>query len=137
MENNNNTQLVFEDISSHGSKGKDFLDKTRKVTKKAVNVAKKRADNYGNNAFKNIDKVIKLISFIVAVCVFLFFLAGAVVIYFIDKALIFACALVLLFGAAVSLISLFLIYGLGEIITQNKKIIAQNKAILHQLDEFE
>ncbi len=135
--NNNNTQIIFEDISSNTKNSNEFIEKTKAITKKAVKVTKKTADNYGNSAFKNIDKAIKLIAFIVAICVFLVFGAGAVVIYFIDKALIFPCALVLLLGAAIALISLFLIYGLGHIITQNKIIISQNQEILEQLEEFE
>ncbi len=133
MDKSSNKELVFEDISS--SSPKSALEKTKEVAQNVGRVAKKTADSYGNNAFKNIDKSIKLIAFIVAIAVFLVFLAGAVLIYFLDKALIFVSIIALVLGAAISLMCLFLIYGLGHSITQNKHIISQNRAILRELEK--
>ena len=115
-ENTNNTQndIVFEDISSSSP-----ADKRKKQLKKAV----KAVDNYGEGAARNIDKVIKAISFIVAIGVFLLFAAVAVVLYLLDELFTVVAIGVLVLGLVISLIILFLIYGLGHIITQNKEIL--------------
>jgi len=122
FENNENMQPIYEDISSHSP------SPVKDSAKKAVKATKKAADNYGNSAFKNIDKVIKIIAFIVSLTTLLIFGAGAAIVYFMDKSLILICALILFVGVATSLISLFLIFGFGH-------IISQNKAILKKLDE--
>ncbi len=133
MDKMDNNDFTFEDISSDSNES--VLEKSKRIAKQTAEIAKLTADSYGNKAFKNIDRVIKLISFVVAIATFLIFLVGAVVLYLVDKALIFPCALILLLGAAVSLCSLFLIYGLGHLITQNRQLLAQNKAILEMLDK--
>ena len=109
MDNNENFDIVFEDISSHSEKPSDKV--------------KRFADSYGKGAFKNIDRIIKIISFIVAAAVFVLFLCVAVVLVIIDKAFIFLSALALLLGAALALIFLFLIYAIGHIISQNNEIL--------------
>lgn len=125
LNNNENKKMVFEDItsSSHKPPVAEIVQKTGKAAKKAAKVAKKVADDYGNTTFKNIDKVIKIIAFVVAAAFFLLFLVGAVILYLLNKSFIFLCALVLLFGAAVSMIFLYLIYGIGHIISQNNEIL--------------
>lgn len=125
MSNNKEEKMVFEDISSSSPKPPvaEFVKKTGKAAKKAAKVAKKAADDYGNTTFKNIDKVIKIIAFVVAAAFFLLFLVGAVILFLLNKSFVFLCALVLLFGAAVSMIFLYLIYGIGHIISQNNEIL--------------
>lgn len=124
MDNNEFNHQNFEDISSSSSTPlKTAVAKTSKAAKKAVKVAKKAADGYGNSAFKNIDKVIKLIAFVVAIAFLLLFLAGAYIVYKLDKTFLFVSALIAVVGVAISLIFLFLIYGTGHIISQNKEII--------------
>ena len=109
--------MVFEDISS--SSPRPITNTVKKVSRKT----KKLADNYGNSAFKNIDRIIKTISFVVAIALFLIFTGIAVLLYFLDSSFILLSALVLLIGTAISFISLFIIYGIGHIITQNNEIL--------------
>ena len=124
MDNNTNKEMIFEDISSSSASNKEsIVHKAVKTQKKVSRVTKKAANIYGNSAFKNIDKVIKIIAFVVAIAFFLVFLIAAAVIYFFDHGLIFLSVLMLLVGTAVSLIFLFLIYGTGYIISQNKEIL--------------
>ena len=115
-DNMNNTQndFVFEDISSSTP-----ADKCKKQIEKAVRVV----DNYGDTAVKNIDKVIKAISFIVAIGIFLVFAAIAVVLYLLDKMFTLVAIGVLVLGILMALIMLFIIYGIGHIITQNNALL--------------
>ena len=112
--NNTNNEIVFEDISSSTP-----ADKRKKQLKKAV----KAVDSYGEGAARNIDKVIKAISFIVAIGIFLLFAAVAVVLYLLDEMFTIVAIGVLVLGIVISLITLFIIYGIGHIITQNKEIL--------------
>ena len=140
MDNNYN-EFQYEDISS-SSKPKSSMEnvirktgnitKTAvKKTKKAEKKAKKVADIYGEHSFKNIDGMIKLKAFVVSIGVALLFLVAAAIVFILDKTLFFLSALILLFGFAVALISLYLIYGLGLLISQNKEILRR----LNSLDE--
>ena len=85
----------FEDISS------STVPRT-KSSLKAV------TENYGNGVFKHLDKIIKAISFIVALMILLVFAAVAAV---------------LIVGIVLSIIILFLIYAVGHLISQNNEII--------------
>lgn len=127
MNNSDNKEMVFEDISSHSPqqivKNNKKTGKSKVALKKASATAKKFADKYGNSAFKNIDRIIKIIAFVVSIAFFLLFLLASVILFLWDRSLIFIAALLLLFGAAISLIFLFLIYGLGEMLSQNKEIL--------------
>lgn len=128
-----NNEFQFVDISSSSkpksSKAK-VSKKTGKITrtavkntKKAAKFAKKLSDDYGEFSFKNIAGMIKLIAFVVSIGVALLFLVAAAIVFVLDKTLFFLSALILLFGFAVALISLYLIYGLGLLISQNKEIL--------------
>ena len=128
-----NNEFQFVDISSSSkpksSKAK-VSKKTGKITrtavkntKKAVSTAKKLSDDYGEFSFKNIAGMIKIIAFVVSLSVALLFLVAAAIVFILDKTLFFLSALILLFGFAVALISLYLIYGLGLLISQNKEIL--------------
>ena len=128
-----NNEFQYEDISSSSkpksSKAK-VSKKTGKITrtavkntKKAAKFAKKLSDDYGEFSFKNIAGMIKLIAFVVSISVALLFLVAAAIVFILDKTLFFLSALILLFGFAVALISLYLIYGLGLLISQNKEIL--------------
>ena len=109
MENNNDTKFVFEDISSSSSKGKNNLIKASK--------------EYGDGAMKHIDKVIKAISFIVAIIIAAVFFAIAALLIMLDNSFRVIALAVIVVGIILSLICLFLIYGIGHIITQNKQIL--------------
>ena len=74
--------------------------------------------------------MIKIIAFVVSIGVALLFLVAAAVVLILDKTLFFLSALILLFGFAIALIFLYLIYGLGLLISQNKEI-------LRRLDSLE
>lgn len=124
MDNNENNKLVFEDISSSSPNSvKKTVKQAGEVAANTARVAKKAADNYGEKGLKNLDKAIKLIAYVVSITFFLIFIAAAGLVFFLDKTLIFLCALILIFGAVISLIFLYLIYGLGEVIAQNKEIL--------------
>ncbi len=99
--------IVFEDISSSSPYSK----------KESI------VEAYAEGAFKNIDKVIKVISFLISIATFLIFLGVAVVLALFDSVFILVSIGLAIFGILLSLILLFLIYGLGHIITQNKEIL--------------
>ena len=123
MENNEN-KMVFEDISSSSPNTiKKAVKKTGKVAKDTAKKVKKASDLYGTLTYENLDKVIKIISYVVAIGVFLIFLGAAALVYFLDHALIFLSALILLAGAAIALIFLYLIFAQGLILSQNNEIL--------------
>lgn len=100
-----NEEFVFEDIRSSSPQNKTITDK------------------YVGKAVTNIDKTIKVISFIVAISVFLLFAAVAAVLILLDKVFIIVAVGVAIIGIVLAIILLFLIYGLGQIITQNNEIL--------------
>ena len=124
MDNNELNKMKFEDISSSSpSTVKKTVRQAGEFAANTARTAKKVADNYGEKGLKNVDKVIKVIAYVVSIGFFLIFLAGAGLVYFFDNTLIFLSALILVFGTVISLIFLYLIYGLGEVIAQNKEIL--------------
>lgn len=100
----------FEDISS------STIPKT-KSSLKAV------TENYGNGVFKHLDKIIKAISFIVALMILLVFAAVASVLIMLDKIFAIVAVGVFIVGIVLSIIILFLIYAVGHLISQNNEII--------------
>ena len=124
----------FEDISSSSKKpaivAKDVADKAKKVAKEATKVTKKAVkttvdsvDKYGSAGITNIDKIIKAIAFVVSIAVLLLFVAAAVILFILDKMFMILSAVIIAIGIVIALISLFLIYGLGQIISQNNEIL--------------
>ena len=79
--------------------------------------------NYGNGVFKHLDKIIKAISFIVAIAVLLLFAAVGIVLVMLDKIFAVVAVAVFIVGIILSVISLFLIYAIGHLISQNNEII--------------
>ncbi len=100
-------ETVFEDISSSTSNKKIDL----------------KATAYSEGAYKNIDKVVKAIAYIVSVCTFLIFAAIAVVLVIFDSIFLILSMGLIIFGVSLSLILLFLIYAIGHIISQNREIL--------------
>lgn len=100
----------FEDISS------STIPKTKSSIKAVT-------ENYGNGVFKHIDKIIKAISFIVALAVVLVFAAVAVVLFMLDKIFAVISVAVLIVGIILAIILLFLIYAVGHLVSQNNEII--------------
>lgn len=110
MSDNDNNALQFEDISS------STLPKTKGDIKAAT-------QNYGNGVFKHLDKIIKAISFIVALGVLLLFTAVAAILIILDKIFAVIAVAVFIVGIIFSVIFLFLIYAVGHLISQNNEII--------------
>lgn len=72
---------------------------------------------------KNIDKIIKIISFVISIAILLIFIAMAVVLVLVDEIFMIVSVALLILGLIISLINLFILYGMGHILTQNEKII--------------
>ena len=106
----NNEEFLFEDISSSS------LPKSKSSLKTVT-------ENYGNGVFKHLDKIIKAISFIVAIGILLIFAAIAVVLVMLDKIFAVVSVAVFIVGIILALISLVLISAVGHLISQNKEII--------------
>ena len=106
----NNEEFIFEDISS------STIPKSKSSLKTVT-------ENYGNGVFKHLDKIIKAISFIVAIGILLIFAAIAVVLVMLDKIFAVVSVAVFIVGIILALISLFLIYAVGHLISQNNEII--------------
>lgn len=109
MGNKTENNFVFEDISSSSESHKNEL--------------RNAAKNYGNDSLRHLDKIIKTISFIVALIVAAVFFLLAAVLVMLDSSFKVIALGVVVVGVILSLIFLFLIYGLGHIITQNKQIL--------------
>ena len=71
----------------------------------------------------NIDKIVKVISFVISIAVLLAFIFVSVVLVLIDEIFMLVSVGVLIVGLIVSLINLFILYGMGHILTQNNEII--------------
>lgn len=113
------TETVFEDIRS-------YTGKVGKKNKNRWQLSEDRPDpltEYGKGIFKKLGGIIKVISFLVSFFVFAVSLVLGLVLYKIDAFFIpFAIAIVI-FGALLALITMFLIYGLGQVISQNNEIL--------------
>lgn len=110
MADNSNNDFMFEDISSSS------LPKSKKSLKAAT-------ENYGNGVFKNLDKIIKAIAFIVSLGILLIFAAAAVVLVMLDKIFMIVSVCLFIVGIILAAITLFLIYAVGHLISQNNEII--------------
>ena len=108
MNNNINSDFVFEDISSSSKKVNKNIETVKKMP---------------NNFVKHLDKIIKAIAFIVAFAIVILTLAVAAVLIILDDIFTIVAIGVVIVGVLFALITLFLIYGLGHIITQNNKIL--------------
>lgn len=95
----------------------------RELAKQKLEKVGEFTDGYANKAISNVDKIVKVVSFIVAISIFLVFLAIAVVLVLIDSFFTLIAVGVLLVGTILAMLSLFLIYGMGHIITQNNEIL--------------
>ena len=109
MNSDINADDLFEDISSSSQSAKKKLATIRK--------------NYGDNAHSNLDKVIKVISFIVSISILLICVTVSTILFLIDDIFLIISAGILIFGIIISIISLFIIYAIGHLIYQNNKII--------------
>lgn len=71
----------------------------------------------------NIDKILKIVAFTVSIAILLVFVLVSVIIVLLDETLMLIAVAVLIIGLLLSLINLFIIYGLGHIIAQNNEIL--------------
>ena len=127
-----NTEVqTFEDISSYSKKkaaAKKVADKANDVIhSEPVEKVVKAIDNYGNGAEKYIDKIIKVLAFVVALGILMIFAAVATILVIIDKFFMLIAIGIGILGLVISLICLFLIYGTGHIIAQNNEILKRLK----------
>lgn len=90
------------------------------IPKQKPNLLTRITDSF---RISNIDKIVKIISFIVSIAVLLAFIAVAVLLYFIDTIFLVVSVAILILGLVISLINLFILYGMGHILTQNGEII--------------
>ena len=102
--------------NSSPKKATSVKEKTKKVTD-----ALSRLPDFFR--IQNIDKILKVVSFVVSIAILLAFILIAVVLVLLDEIFMLASVAVLILGLIVSLINLFILYGLGHILTQNDKII--------------
>ncbi len=100
--------FVYEDIRSSSKKS---------------GTVKRSIQNYGNGVFRHLDKVVKTIAFLVSLAVLLIFAAGALILWKLDHTFTLIALCVLVAGALLALITLFLIYAIGHIISQNNEIL--------------
>lgn len=110
MNGKSDVQIPYEDIEA-------TLKQTNKRHKR------KSSKSYENASLGHIDKVIKAISFIVAIGVLLLFAAVAALLYMLDKIFSPIAIAVFIIGIVLALIFLFIIFGIGHIITLNKEIL--------------
>lgn len=73
---------------------------------------------------KNIDKIVKVIAFVISIAILVAFVFIAVIIAMFDKFFMIISVAILILGLIISLINLFILYGMGHILTQNNKIIS-------------
>ena len=104
------TNEGFEDISSS----------TVPHTKRSIKAV---TEHYGNGVFRHLDKIIKAISFIVSIGILLVFAAAGAVLIMLDKIFAIVAVAVFILGIILSVISLFLIYAIGHLISQNNEIL--------------
>lgn len=105
MTNSIEEGILFEDTDTPNENEKTIMDK------------------YTNKAISNIDKVIKFFAIIVAIGIFLLFAAVAAILILLDSIFTIVAVGVAVLGIVISIITLFLIYGIGQIITQNNEIL--------------
>jgi hypothetical protein len=92
----------------------------QEVSEQKPNLLTRITDSF---RISNIDKIVKIISFIVSIADLLAFIAVAVLLYFIDTIFLVVSVAILILGLVISLINLFILYGMGHILTQNGEII--------------
>ncbi|MBR2489524.1 MAG: hypothetical protein IKB45_03540 [Clostridia bacterium] len=124
---NETEQTVFESETDemediYSSKPQTVIKEKAKSVAGAV-----AAKKYTSAAVSHMDKVVKSIAFLVAFGILLFFAAIAALLLVLDMAFMIIAAAVMLLGIIFALIFLFLIYGMGQIISQNNEILKKLK----------
>lgn len=102
------------------------MSDTFKINTKVIESQETVSQKALNKAVTHLDKVIKISSFVAALGVLAFFGAIGGVLIYVDKSFTTIAVGVFAIGVVISLITLFTIYGIGQIISQNN-ILLKNK----------
>ena len=105
----------FEDINS------SFVQEPTK--KNPLDYIKYGLGKFEDFFLNNLGKIIKIISFVVAVAILLVFLGIGIVLSMLDKFFVFIAVILFILGLIVAAISMFIIFGLGQVICQNDEIL--------------
>ena len=108
----------FEDISSISP-----AEKRKRTVKKAAKVVGNSVSGYSRVGISHMDKIIKAIAILLCITVILIFAAAALLLVYLDKSFTAIAVAIGVVGVIVAFIVLFLIYGLGQVITQNNEIL--------------
>ncbi len=108
----------FEDICSVSS-----AEKRRRTVKKAAKAVGGTVSGYSKVGISHMDKIIKAIAILLSLTVFLIFVAAALLVVYLDKSFTAIAIAIGVVGVIISFIILFLIYGLGQVISQNNEIL--------------
>ena len=108
------SNFEFEDVRSTSEHQK---------RRSAGNTTAKKNGKRKKGTARCLDKIVKAIAFLLALFVLLLFVAGAYILYKMDKSFSMIALCVLIAGVSFSLITLFMIYAIGHIITQNNEIL--------------
>lgn len=109
----------MEDISSTSASYRKKSAKAEKAAKTAV----KYVNTYSKSIFKNLGNIIKGIAFVIAFAIIGVSFLLAYFLYSPDALYMAISIGIVLFGTMVAAITLFLIYGMGQIICQNDEIL--------------
>ncbi|MCQ2454808.1 MAG: hypothetical protein MJ090_01500 [Clostridia bacterium] len=82
-------------------------------------------EEYENAIFKNIGNIIKFIAFVVCFTTIIISFVAAYFIFSFNALFMTIAAAIVLVGTIISVILLFIIYGLGHAICQNNEIISR------------
>lgn len=127
------TGFVIEENFDSTAKTQSDAKPTSKVEKKAKpevsnNIATKLPKSalkvkVKNTGFKSLGNIIKVIAFLVAIAVIFVHVIAAYLLFAFRPLYLAVCIGIVAFGLVVSLILLFLIYALGQILNQNYEIL--------------
>lgn len=119
------TDLPFdgdmEDISSASDSSKLYT--TSRPHRKA------NIPHYSDGIFRNIGSIIKVIAFIVAFAIVVASFVVAFLLFSTDKFFMAISLALIIFGTAFGLFTLFILYGLGQVLCQNNEIIDRLRAM--------
>ncbi len=118
---NNNQQFEFIDIASSSKSNYD----------KGTHIGD-FAEKYGNGIFKNIGTIIKFIAFVICFFIIAVSFVGAYFLFSFDKFFMALAVGFVVAGLILGLISLFLIYGLGQIVCQNNEILSRLNQLINR-----
>lgn len=108
----------FEDISSSSTTSEEKIE------------VKEYIDKYGNGLFKHMGGIIKFIAFLICFTIIIASLVTAYIFFSKSTFSIILSIAIVGGGAAIALIFLFMIYGMGHVISQNNQILTKLNQLL-------